>query len=107
MKRELVHPLLDKIYPVIDSILLNFKYILLNQVNIPIEQQLTLTTISNNSFGQKIVGDYLYLQSLKDESKIQTSKSRDVNVVTFIGLIYNCLIRMSYECKSCYKHWSK
>ena len=110
LKQELINPLINKIYPVIDSILLTFKYILLNQYNIPIQQELSLTLIENNSFGQKIIGDYLYLYSLKDESKIEISKSsktRDVNVVTFIGLIYNCLIRMCYECKSCYKHWSK
>ena len=107
LRSEIVTPLINKIYPIIDSILLTFKYILLNEFDIPITQQLTLTSLSDNPFGQKIIGDYLYLLSLKDESKIQNTKRKDVNVVTFVGLIYNCLIRMSYECKTCYKHWSK
>ncbi|EKE37248.1 hypothetical protein ENU1_204330 [Entamoeba nuttalli P19] len=124
IRNELVIPITSIIYPIIKQVLLIFRYILLFVIllsfifnslikyikifriefNIPLNQSLNLT--STNSFQQKVIGDYLYLSSLMDETKVKKGKT-EVDVVTFVGLIYNCLIRMTCECKTSYKHWSQ
>ncbi|BFU23888.1 hypothetical protein CL6EHI_073280 [Entamoeba histolytica] len=104
IRNELVIPITSIIYPIIKQVLLIFRYILLIEFNIPLNQSLNLT--STNSFQQKVIGDYLYLSSLMDETKVKKGKT-EVDVVTFVGLIYNCLIRMTCECKTSYKHWSQ
>ncbi|KAL7721937.1 Uncharacterized protein QTN25_000724 [Entamoeba marina] len=75
---QLIRPLTKKIYPVVKDIILVFHSL----------------------------GDYLYLVSLLDETKVRGKKA-NVDVVTFVGLIYGFLIRLSYECKTCMTHWNR
>lgn len=62
--------------------------------------------LHENPMACKLSGDYFYILSLLDESKAYGTKT-NVDVVTFVGLIYNCLVRMSYECHSVVDHWAK
>ncbi|KAL7716745.1 Uncharacterized protein QTN25_005708 [Entamoeba marina] len=92
---QLIRPLTKKIYPVVNDIILVFRYIFLNEYHIPLSQQISSSQTSSQSglFGRLFISF--------------RGKKADVDVVTFVGLIYGFLIRLSCECQTCMTHWNR
>ncbi|ELP83463.1 hypothetical protein EIN_376080, partial [Entamoeba invadens IP1] len=65
-----------------------------------------LLSFTESTPPNKMLLDYIYLNSLLDESKIKSARKNDVNNLTFVGLIFNYLVRLNYECQSSLTHWS-
>ncbi|KAL7716746.1 Uncharacterized protein QTN25_005708 [Entamoeba marina] len=96
---QLIRPLTKKIYPVVNDIILVFQMNIIYHYHNKFHPHKLL-------LNQDFLGDYLYLVSLLDETKVRGKKA-DVDVVTFVGLIYGFLIRLSCECQTCMTHWNR